>query len=124
MKLTRMLAVHYDEIESDPHTLFNIDTPEKYLLYSMLCRAIEDFIFPKKTTKRVSIEATRLSDEAYAWLKNKVDRSTGSIYWVLLNISSNPESAQTCLLKALNDPARMIALLNARIGYRPSGNAT
>lgn len=122
MKLPKFLTTHYDELESQPFVLFQVNTPEKYLLYSMLVRAIEDYLLPEKTTKVVSVNVKRMAREAEVWLTDTNNREAGSAYWVLSNISSNAESAMSSLLKALRCPIRLEAIKTARVGYRPPGN--
>ena len=125
MKTPLFLSCHYNEIESSPFTLFNVDSPEKYMLYSMLCRAIEDAILLKKTKKkRISKDSQRVAKEAYDWISNASDYREWSSLWVLSNITSDPETALKCLVKALNCEKTIAAIIQAKIGYRPSGNAS
>lgn len=102
-KRQRIPTVSTDSSIYGEDPLFEIDSPEKRLLFAILKRALEDCAMPERMiiNKLNHNTIQHIQSQAEFWLRNYSSQEVGSVRWILEYISNDPDSAHKSVLKLL-----------------------
>lgn len=102
-KRQRIPTVSTDSSIYGEDPLFEIDSPEKRLLFAILKRALEDCAMPERMIiNKLNQNAIRhIQSQAEFWLRNYSSQEVGSVRWILEYVSNDPDSAHKSVLKLL-----------------------